>query len=49
MQDKLAGDLADGRLETSIDKEFPFTKEGAVDMMKYIESGKGRGKNVMNM
>ena len=49
VQDKLAADLADGKLKVSIDKEFSFSKEGAVEMMKYIESGKGRGKNVMNI
>ena len=49
VQDMLAADLSDGKLKISIDKEFAFSKEGAVEMMKYIESGKGRGKNVMNM
>lgn len=49
VQDKLASDLADVKIKVSVDKEFPFTKEGAVNMMKHIESGKGRGKNVMNI
>ena len=49
VQDKLAADIVDSKLKISIDKEFAFSKEGAVEMMKYIESGKGRGKNVMNM
>lgn len=49
VQDMLAADLSDGKLKVSIDKEFPFSREGAAEMIKYIESGKGRGKNVMNM
>eukprot|EP00956_Cyclotella_meneghiniana_P034046 scaffold101184_cov68-Cyclotella_meneghiniana.AAC.7 len=49
VQDKLAADLVNGKLKVDIDKTFEFSKDGAVEMMKYIESGKGRGKNVMNI
>uniref|UniRef100_A0A6U0K0N9 Enoyl reductase (ER) domain-containing protein n=1 Tax=Minutocellus polymorphus TaxID=265543 RepID=A0A6U0K0N9_9STRA len=49
VQDKLAVELESGKLKVSLDKTFPFSKEGAVEMMKYIESGKGRGKNVMTI
>jgi NADPH:quinone reductase-like Zn-dependent oxidoreductase len=49
VQDSLAGDVAEGKLKVIIDRSFPFSKEGAVDMMNYIEGGTGRGKNVMTM
>jgi NADPH:quinone reductase-like Zn-dependent oxidoreductase len=49
VQDKLAADLVDGKVKVDIDKTFEFSKDGAVEMMKYIESGKGRGKNVMKI
>ena len=49
VQDKLATDLVNGKVKVKIDKTFEFSKDGAVEMMNYIESGKGRGKNVMKI
>jgi NADPH:quinone reductase-like Zn-dependent oxidoreductase len=49
VQDKLAADLVNGKVKVDIDKTFAFSKDGAVEMMKYIESGKGRGKNVIKI
>lgn len=49
VQDKLAAELVAGKIKVDIDKTFEFSKDGAVEMMKYIESGKGRGKNIMKI
>jgi NADPH:quinone reductase-like Zn-dependent oxidoreductase len=47
VQDELASMLASGSLTIPIDKTLPFSEENIRELVKYQESGKSTGKNVL--
>lgn len=49
VQDKLMTMLAAGDLKVSVEKTFPFTTEGVLEMVETQKAGKSKGKNVLKM
>lgn len=49
VQDKLAADVVKGKIKIDLDQTYEFSKAGAVEMLRHIESGKSQGKNVMKV
>jgi NADPH:quinone reductase-like Zn-dependent oxidoreductase len=49
VQDDLANKIADGSLKVVIEKSFPFTNDGIVELLNQMEGGTSMGKNVLEV